>query len=218
MNNFKLTRTLRDQVQRYRIASVDLLLSELPQETQSRALTILNTNDVFQLFNNEAGTACVCQRRRRLPASTSVARCIATQTFCRASETKRTLLTKPEVKRFFPTLFRHGLPAGYYVDANDGLPVLGICRVDVHFAHISRIWRRSLDLFENHRQQPEFRRLIMGHQFEITWVVATNSKANAIRHLARSRQHDVPIDAQHIPILLNQLAPLPNTFPDVVGL
>jgi len=91
----------------------------------------------------------------------------------------------------------------------------------LHLSRVSRIWKRSLDLFESHRQQPEFRRLILGHQFEITWVVATDSKANAIRHLESIQQRDIPIDAQHMPQLLNQLAPfapLPSTFPDVVGL
>lgn len=218
MNDFQLTRTLRQQLLRYRIASVDLLLAELPQEMRLRAMNILRTNDVFQIFNDAAETDCVCQRRRNLPAVKTVARCIATHSFCRASEPKRTLLTKHDVKRFFPTLFRHGLPAGYYVDATHSKPLLGVLRVDVHTLQVNRIWQRSLELFERHRQQPEFRKLILGQQFEITWIVATSSKADAIRHLASKQQRDIPIDAQHMPQLLNQIAPLPNTFPDVVGL
>ncbi len=218
MNDFKLTKMLRHQLLRYRIASIDLLLEELPQETRLRAMGIFRTNDEFQCLSDATETDCVCLRRRNPPAMKTIARCIATQSFCRSSELKRTLLTKQDVKRFFPTLFRHGLPAGYYVDAAHEKPLLGLLRIDVHALHINRIWQRSLELFERHYQQSEFRKLILGQQFEITWVVATGSKANAIRHLASKQQREIPIDAQHFPLLLNQLAPLPNTFPDVVGL
>ena len=218
MNAYKLTRMLSHQVQRYRIASVELLVNELPREQHSQAMQIFNTNQNFQVFDDTAGTVCVCQRRKRTPSSTSVARCIATHEFCRAGTAKRSLLTKPDVKKLFPTLFRHGLPAGYYVDATGSNPLLGVVRVDVHTLTVNRIWQRSFKLLERHRQQDDFRKLILGQQFQVTWLVPSPSKANAIHHLASRQQRDIPVAAQSVPFLLNQLAPLPNTFPDVVGL
>ena len=218
MNTYKLTQMLSRQVQRYRIASVKLLVNELPREQYSHAMRILKTNQNFQVFDDTAGTACVCQRRKRTPSSTSVARCIATHEFCRAGTAKRKLLTKLDVKKFFPMLFRHGLPAGYYVDATGSNPLLGVVRVDVHTLPVNRIWQRSFKLLEHHRRQREFRKLILGQHFQITWLVPSPSKVNAIHHLANRQQRDIPVVAQSVPSLLNQLAPLPNTFPDVVGL
>lgn len=218
MNTHKLTRMLIHQVQRYRIASVELLINELPREQHGQAMQILNTNQNFQVFDDTAWTACVCERRKRTPSLISVARCIATHEFCRAGTAKRTLLTKPDVKKFFPTLFRHGLPAGYYVDATGSNPLLGVIRVDVHTLPVNRIWQRSITLLERHRQQYDFRKLILGQQFQITWLVPSPSKANAIHHLVSRQQHSIPVAAQSVSSLLNQLAPLPNTFPDVVGL
>ncbi len=218
MNEFQLTQQLRNQVRRYRIAAADLLLNELPNAHRSRALLILKTNTEFQVFNDITGTTCVCQRRKRIPSSTAVARCVAAQAFCRASELKRTLLTKTEVTRFFPTLFRHGLPTGYYVDTTTVKPRLGLLRVDVRLSPVIRIWQRSLEAVEKHRQQSEFRKLILADQFEIAWLVATESKANAIRQLANRQQREISVDAHAVPSLLNQLTPLSNTFPDVAGL
>ncbi len=218
MNTFQLTKQLRSQVRRYRIADTKLLLNELPKEHRSRANSILNTSAEFQVFNDVTGTVCVCQRRKRIPSSAAVARCVAAQAFCRASESKRTLLTKTEVTRFFPTLFRHGLPAGYYVDSTTETPRLGLLRVDVHFSPVNRIMQRSIDTIETHRRHSGFRKLILADQFEISWLVATESKANAIRLLVRRQQHDIPVDAHAETSLLNQLTPLPNTFPDVAGL
>ncbi|QDV85445.1 hypothetical protein [Planctomycetes bacterium TBK1r] len=208
MNNFQLTKLLRNQVRRYRIAATELLLNELPKEHRSRAIVILRTNAEFQVFDDITGTVCVCQRCKRIPSSTAVARCVAAQAFCRASQSNRTLLTKNEVTRFFPTLFRHGLPAGYYVDTSTKTPRLGLLRVDIHLSPVSRIWQRSLDIIEKHRQQSEFRKLILADQFEITWLVVTESKANAIRHLVGKQLRELPVDAQSVPSLLNQLTPL----------
>ena len=218
MNTFQLTKQLRNEMRRYRIAATEVLLNDFPTEHRRRAMVILKANLEFQVFNDMTGTVCVCQRRKRIPSTTAIARCVAAQTFCRASESKRTLLTRNEVTRFFPTLFRHGLPAGYYVDTSTETPRLGLLRVDVHLSPVNRIWQRSLDAVEKHRQQSAFRKLILADQFEITWLVATEPKVNAIRQMAGKQQRETAVDAHVVSSLLNQLTPLSNTFPDVVGL
>ena len=219
MNNFNLTKILQTQVERYRIATVDLLLNDLPEEQRGRAMTILDSNDGFQIVDGYSVGRCVCKRHRKPLATSTVARCVATHWFCRATTIKRTLLLKQEVKRYFPNLFRSGLPAGYYVDANGEKPVLGLLRADVHLTPVSRIWQRSARFIEKHRRQPEFRKLIALNQFEITWLVPTESKANAIRLLASKQQYSSsPVDAHAVSSLLDQLVSLPPTFPDVVGL
>jgi len=147
---------------------------------------------------------CVCQHRQRHPHNSMIACYVTTHRFCRGSKVKRNLLTIQSVKRYFPMLYRHGLPWGYYVDASNKKPVLGLLRVDTHLLQVNRIWQRSLDLLETHRRSPAFRRLIVGHQFVITWAVATNSKQDAIRYLASKKQQDIPFDAQHFPYLLAQ--------------
>ena len=219
MNDPQLTRLLRNQVARYRVASVDLLISELPVEKRDPARKLLKSDIAFQTIHGLTGGGAICQRRRKPPAKIVISRCIAIHQFCRASTIKRTLLMKQEVKRYFPNLFRKGLPAGYYVDANGEKPVLGMLRVDVQLTPIRRIWQRSVALTEKHRTQTEFRKLIASKQFEITWLVPTDSKANTIRRVGFTNQHaSYPVNADTIPFLLDQLIPPPKTLPDVAGL
>ena len=218
MNDLKFAKKLMSEVQRFRIASIALLLDELPRSDRDKALTVLQTNSRFLLFTDSQNEMCVCQHRQRHPHTSMIARYITMHCFCRGSKVKRNLLTKQSVKQYFPTLFRHGLPWGYYVDASNEKPVLGLLRVDTHLLQVNRIWQRTLDLLETHQRSPAFRKLIVGHQFAITWAVATPSKQDAIRYLASKKQHGILVEAQHFPCLLNQLAPLSNTLPDVVGL
>lgn len=218
MNNFRLAHLLRHHLQRYRIAAVAPLLKELPERHRSQAMEILKTNTEFQVFKDMTDTACVCQRRNKTPSLTAIARCVAAQAFCQSAKSRRTLLTKNELAQFFPTLFRHGLPAGYYVHTTTETPVLGLLRVDIRFSPANRIVKRSLTAFEKHRHQSTFRKLILSHQFEITWLVATESKANSIRQSVARQACELPVNAHAEIYLLNQLSPLTSTSPDVVGL
>jgi hypothetical protein len=210
---------LRKQLQRYRIMTVEMAFEVFEPVHRHRAMEILQRNMTFQLFVSSSGDQCVCLRRRQLPSATAVAGCLASQSFCNSDKAKRTLLTSDDIQQYFPTLFRRGLPKGYYVDATNKTPVLGLLRVDTNLTPVNRIWRRSLKLFEKHNQDPSFRDVILRQQFQIAWAVPTESKARAINTIVthRHRPH-LELFAEYVPMLLDQLVSLPNTFPDVVGL
>ncbi len=219
MTSGNLKTRLRKHLLRYRIAIVDLLLETVAQDDRTQAMRILQNHTDFQLFESVSGDRCVCLCRRQLPSTNAVAGCLASYAFCCSAVAKRTLLTKLDVRQYFPMLFRHGLPSGYYVDTTGQVPVLGLLRVDLHLTTVNRIWQRSSELFEKHRRHREFRKLILNHQFEIAWAVPTESKARSVNSLVAQRgKAHFQLLAEHAPILLNQLVSLPKAFPDVVGL
>lgn len=210
---------LRKQLQRCRIATVEMAVEVVDPAHRNRAMEILQHSMNFQLFVSSSGDQCVCLRQRQLPSATAVAGCLASQSFCNSGKAKRTSLTNDDVEHYFPSLFRHGLPSGYYVDSTNKTPVLGLLRVDTHLTPVNRIWQRSLKFFEKHHHIPVFRDLILRQQFQIAWAVATASKARAFNTLVvhRPKAH-FQVFAEHVPMLLDQLISRPNTFPDVVGL
>ena len=83
MNDPQLTRLLRNQVARYRVASVDLLISELPVEKRDPARKLLKSDIAFQTIHGLTGGGAICQRRRKPPAKTVITRCIAIHQFCK---------------------------------------------------------------------------------------------------------------------------------------
>lgn len=151
-------------------------------------------------------------QRRRRPATFSLARAAAIQSFCGDPSHPRTLLRKAELHRYFPTLFQAGLPAGYYVDATGSQPILGHIRVDVGLDEVGRIVSRCHKLVRRHQRVPGFRQLMAAGQFEITYLIATDEKARrlslAFSSVAKTGVRCVAIA---VPILLGRLVPLPAT-------
>ena len=137
MPSHNLIAQLRKHLLRYRIAIVDLLLETVAQDDRTQAMQILQDHTDFLLF--ESDDLCVCLYRRQVPSTKNVARCLASYAFCYSAVAKRTLLTKLDVRQYFPMLFRHGLPSGYYVDTTGQVPVLGLLRVDLHLTPVNRI-------------------------------------------------------------------------------
>ncbi len=218
MNRHRSLSELLNEVRRYRIALLDLLLTNRPQPV-GELMTVMQTCPELQLFDAVSGDRCVCLRRRRLPAALAVARAVSIQLFCRADMTKRNLLTRRDIDQYFPTLFRSGLPSGYYVDATNGTPILGFVRVDTNLAPLSRIRQHTQELIERHANDTAFRQLISRQQFQVTWLVPTETKAAGINDIAATlRPSGIRCEAQCVPKLLELLVPLRNTFPDVVGL
>lgn len=101
--------------------------------------------------------------------------------FCQDS-TSRSLVTKQELAACFPDLFRHGLPAGHYIDRNPASLCLGLVRVDPGQARINRIVSRTAQLVHSYRQRSGFRQLIDQGQFELTWIVPTIPKQRRLAH------------------------------------
>lgn len=218
MNPHRSLSGLMNEVRRYRIALLDLLLADRPQPF-GELTTAVQTCPELLMFDAVSGDRCVCLRRRNLPTALAVARAVAIQLFCRADTTKRNLLTHRDINQYFPTLFRSGLPSGYYVDGTNGSPILGFVRVDTHLAPLSRIRQHTQELIERHASDAAFRPLISRQQFEVTWLVPTETKAAGFNDIAATlRTCGIRCESQCVPKLLELLVPLRNTFPDVVGL
>ncbi len=207
-----------NEVRRYRIALLDLLLADRSQPVGDLKRAMQTCPDLL-MFDAVSGDRCVCIGRRNLPAALAVARAVSIQLFCRANTMKRNLLTRRDINQYFPTLFRSGLPPGYYVDGTNGPPVLGFVRVDTHLAPLSRIRQHTQELIERHASDAAFRPMISKQQFEVTWLVPTETKAAGFNDIAATlRPSGIRCEAQCVPKLLDLLVPLRSTFPDVVGL
>jgi hypothetical protein len=139
------------------------------------------------------------------------ARAEAIAWFCNAST--RTTLTRRELRRYFPKLFRVGLPAGYYVETSSVSPILGLLRVDTHLRAVPRIVQQSQKLIARHARDPPFRTLIARQQFRIAWLVPTEMKA-AILNDAFHQASLASCEAVFVPCWFDAVIPLP----EVVGL
>lgn len=218
MNPQHLLADIVNEVRRYRIALLNLVLADQPELTP-RLVSALQSSRVLQLFDANSGDCCVCLRRRELPSTQAVARAVAIQWFCQAESVKRTLLNRHDVERYFPALFRIGLPSGYYVDASNGSPTLGLVRVDTHLTTLPRIRDQTQEVIERHESNPAFLSLTSKGQFEVTWLTPTEAKATGINDVAATlRPSGIRCEARCVPKLLDLLVPLKNTFPDVAGL
>lgn len=208
----RIERTIINHVERYRFALAETIRVEQSSEPIGKVVRDLVQRRKLHEVQLSPQTVCLAVRRRPRPTMQSVARALATQSFCFDSTRRRTLLRKPELARFFPTLFQSGLPGGYYVDATHSQPVLGLIRVDVGLDEIGRIVLRCHQLVRRHQQLPAFRQLIASGQFEIAYLVATEQKAQrlmvAFNSIAKTGARFV---AEASPLLLDCLAPLPAT-------
>ena len=138
----------------------------------------------------------------------SLVRSLGILLFCQQSES-RSLVTKDELETWFPDLFRHGLPAGQYLNRQSTAVRLGHIRVDAGQSKISRLVARTDRLVHKYRQQSGFRQLIDNGQFELTWIVPTLPKQyrliQALKVIAGSGVH---LRVCAIPELLNVIAPI----------
>lgn len=221
MNATKTTDTLLADVRRYRFARMDLLLRNVPESEQRRMLQRIHQSREVQVIRLPCGTAVVALARKKSASISSIARGIALHSFCCDGIRHRSLLLPDEVNKYFPRLFRNGMPAGYYVDTSGERPVFGLIKVDVGLDHISRILQHSSELIERHSRAPGFSTMASSGQLEITYIVPTETKAAAINFArCHSSGHQSNCRAVVVPLLLDILAPLniQSTFPDVVGL
>ncbi len=208
------------EVQRYRFARLDLLIRSLPDSEQRQTIQQIRRSREVQLMKLASGIEVVSLARKKPAPLLGIARGIALHTFCCDETNHRTLLMSDDVNKYFPSLFRSGMPSGYYVDTSGDRPVLGFVRVDTGLDHIVRIRQHLRGVIEQHAGVPEFAAMAASGQFEITYLVPTATKAVAINSANSHRSnHQLHCRAVAVPLLLNLLAPLhiQSTFPDVAG-
>lgn len=215
------TDTLLADVRRYRFARLDLLLRNFPETEQRPMLKRIRQCREIEVIRLSSGMEVVALARKKTASIMCIARGIALHTFCCEGTKHRTLLLPDDVNKYFPRLFRNGMPSGYYVETSSDRPVFGLVRVDTGLDHISRILQHSRELMERHSIAPGFSAMASSGQFEITYIVPTETKAAAINFAScHPSNHQLNCRAVAVPLLLDLLAPLniQPTFPDVVGL
>ena len=121
----------------------------------------------------------------------------------------RSAISSDDIHNYFPQLFRHGLPNGYYVEQVQQQARLGLAKVDSS-SRISRIVSRTLKMIDQHRSHFAFRELIDEERFTITWIVATSAKQRRLIHAFRFIQASgVDLRVHVIADLLEVLCPIP---------
>jgi len=210
IQNMKYEQIILDSISRHTI-TVDRCLPIEDRERAMLAIELLVRAGRISEWHHDCGlrywTAAAASRL----SDGSLSRSLGILTFCQGSES-RSLLTPHEIEHYFPKLFRHGLPAGHYVDATPQSTRLGNVRVDAGQSKLNRIVTRTERAVHKYEQQPGFRELIHDGKFELTWIVPTHAKqrrlAEALHPLTGS---GVRIRVIAIPALLNVVAHLPSS-------
>lgn len=214
MNNIetldmKPQRLISESIDRYTIA-VDRCLPIRDRERAMLAIHLLVRAERIAQWHHACGLRYWTAAGERPLSVTSLARALGVLTFCHGSKS-RSLVTTPEMEAYFPKLFRHGLPAGHYVDVSPQSTRLGNVRVDAGQSKISRIVTRTQRSIQKYERQEGFRELIRKGDFELTWIVPTHPKqqrlAEALHPLTGSGVH---LKVIAIPELLNIVAHIPQ--------
>ena len=193
MNSKQLNSKLAFAIKRYRIASLRLLAMEDPSFDFSSASTA--SDESAFCFLEAMGDVFVFQKRRKSPSQETIMRCVATQEFLCLDTKNRSLLGKNDVKHLFPSLYRTGLPRGYYVDSSSETPRLGLLRIDSKLLPVRRIKEKTIRQFEKHRKDAAFGSLIGTNQFSIHWLLPTQAKVDALRLLFKQKKLRVSVEA-----------------------
>ena len=209
MSHKRLTRDIQREIDRYRFARWDLLSTQFPEEAFHTAGERLIRRRQIRLQRHASGLEYALIPRRKAPSESSVVRSLTIHTAFQAAESSRQLLMRADFRRYFPAVFRPGLPQGYYIDLSQDRPTLGHVRVDIKPEPIRHILDRIQRLICRHHELSGFRSLIATHQFEITLLVATAAKSRILQQAMEPLSHSgVRLHAQHVPVLLDLLAPL----------
>lgn len=204
-----LERKLNETVKRHRILLLDEVSAELGVDAEMLRDSLVHHRRL-QLSTSVGGTTVVTRRAKGRPSDAAIARAIATQSFCRREPTRPRLLSPGDIETYFPSLFRKGLPSGYYVrNAAASKPMLGLLRIDTNAKPIGRLVSKSDSIVQGHFKQQEFRQLHRSGQFELTWLVPTNAKKRSLEiTVANFRTLSFTLRAFAVPEMLDLLAPL----------
>lgn len=207
--NMKPQRLILEFIHRYTIA-VDRCLPVADRERAILATDLLVRAGHISEWHHACGLRYWTAAGQKPLSDSSLARSLGILTFCHDSES-RSPVTSTEMETYFPKLFRHGLPAGHYVDATSQSTRLGCIRVDAGQSKINRIVARTQRSIQKYERQSGFRELIRNGKFELTWIVPTHPKqrrlAEALHPLTGS---GVQLKVVSIPELLNIVAHVPR--------
>lgn len=202
-----IEKNLLDQILRCKVVFPSYLAAE-ERDVTAVALERLVRDRVVSPWVHRSGLRYWTRPATQPLSDVSLVRSLGVLLFCRQSHT-RSLVTRNELESCFPTLFRHGLPAGHYVDQQGDTPRLGNVRVDSGRTKIARILSRTTRLIQNYRNQTHFRDLIDSGHFELTWIVPTAQKQRRLSDALRPlRGSGIDLKVGTIPELLNVIAPI----------
>ena len=203
-----LERKLDEIVKRNRILLLDEVSVELDVDAEMLRDSLTHHRRL-QLSTSAGGMTVVTCRAKGRPSDPAIARAVAMQSFCRREPTRPRLLSPGDIETCFPSLFRKGLPSGYYVRNAESKPVLGLLRIDTNAKPIARLVSKSDSIAQCHFKQQEFRQLHRSGQFELTWLIPTEAKKGSLEiAVANLSSLNFTLRAFAVPELLELLAPL----------
>lgn len=199
-----------DFIHRHTIA-VDRCLPIVDRERAMLAFDLLLRAGRISQWHHACGLRYWTVAGLRPLSDMSLARALGILSFCHGSKS-RSLITREELETYFPKMFRHGLPAGHYIEATPQSTRLGNVRVDGGQSKSNRIVARTQRSIQKYEQQAGFSELIRNGDFELTWIVPTHAKqrrlVEAFTSLTGSGVH---LRVIAIPELLNVIAHIPTT-------
>ena len=207
--NMKPQRLILESIDQYTLA-VDRCLPVTDRERAMLAINLLLRAGRISEWHHACGLRYWTTASPKPLSDRSLARSLGILTFCHGSKS-RSPVTQSEIGTYFPKLFRHGLPAGHYVDAKSQSTRLGSIRVDAGQSKINRIAARTQRSIQKYQRQDAFRELIRNGDFEFTWIVPTYPKqqrlAEALHPLKGSGVH---LNVVAFTELLNIVAHIPH--------
>lgn len=199
-------------IRRYRFGVPEFLARDLPEHPVDLTLGRLARRRCIRQELHSSGLTYFRVMGDRMASDVALTRAFGIMDFCCGQSPKRPLIDHCELQQYFPTLFRHGLPSAHYLTSVDGQTRLGHVRVDAVTSRIDRILSRTCQLIDRYRSQPGFRELMASHQFEMTWVVAMEQKANRLRPaLAALSTSGAIIRVHFVPALIELISPIESS-------
>jgi hypothetical protein len=130
--------------------------------------------------------------------------------FCCLSDRPRHLLLPSDIEHSFPSLYRDGMPSGYYFDPK-GPGRLGLARVDLgRRGRWDRVIQSLRQDITQHWHRPGFRDFIQAGRFELTVLTVFRQKAQRLQTaLSKLR------DAQRLPM---RVVAIPELLPLVASI
>lgn len=201
-------RAILDHVLRYAIGVESVLARSVPGDVTSCVRRLVSGRQLREC-SHPRGFRYLTLGHRPMLSEEAFVRRYAVVCFCETPGSCRSLLTRAEIEQYFPNVFRHGMPGGYYVDTSEERPRFGHIRVDAPPARTPRILSRAVNLIDRHCRSDGIRQLVTQRQFDITFIVATLQKARRLHTEFRKFDHSgVTVHAHAVRELLELITPI----------
>lgn len=208
MHQTKMESLLLEHIARHTIA-IDRYLPTDNRERALLGLERLHRMGQISQWTHQSGLRYWTRSASKPLSDSSLVRSLGFLLFCQQPTRRR--LTSSDIDEFFPSLFRHGLPGGHYIDCETDSPCLGRACVDTGASKVKRITVRAGEMIRKYRQSEAFNVLLKDNRFQITWIVPTTAKQHRLTEaLAPLVLTGVNCRVCAIPELLNVLAPIPQ--------